>query len=147
MRCSKCMINRTLWSSALMRAQPWRRRRTETQPDHLLFGEALWASLVYFFSHLGVSFILSTIIATPDCDGRARDRRAARNQALVSNSHAQTDWCYASPVGLMLPLTVINNEQDRSVITMMSRSYGVVLFAVVCHRWLHRNTGECRTTG
>ncbi len=40
-------------------------------PDHPLFGAALWAWLVYFFSHLGISFILSSIIATPGCEMRA----------------------------------------------------------------------------
>ena len=39
--------------------------------DHPLFGTALWAWLVYFFAHLGVSFILSAIIATPGCEMRA----------------------------------------------------------------------------
>ena len=39
--------------------------------DHPLFGAALWAWLFYFFSHLGVSFVLSAIIATPGCEMRA----------------------------------------------------------------------------
>ncbi len=39
--------------------------------DHPLFGAGLWAWLVYFFAHLGVSFILSAIIATPGCEMRA----------------------------------------------------------------------------
>ena len=33
-------------------------------PDHPLFGAALWAWLVYFYAHLGVSFILSAIIVS-----------------------------------------------------------------------------------
>jgi hypothetical protein len=40
-------------------------------PNHPLFGAALWAWLVYFFAHLGVSFALSAIIATPGCEMRA----------------------------------------------------------------------------
>jgi hypothetical protein len=39
--------------------------------DHPLFGAALWAWLMYFFAHLGVSFVLSAIIATPGCEMRA----------------------------------------------------------------------------
>lgn len=39
--------------------------------NHPMFGAALWAWLVYFFSHLGVSFMLSAIIATPGCEMRA----------------------------------------------------------------------------
>jgi len=40
-------------------------------PDHPLFGAALWAWSVCFFSHLGVSFTLPAIIATPGCEMRA----------------------------------------------------------------------------
>lgn len=40
-------------------------------PNHPMFGVALWAWLVYFYSHLGVSFLLAAIIATPGCEMRA----------------------------------------------------------------------------
>lgn len=40
-------------------------------PDHLLLGVALWLWLVYFYLHLGVSFVLAAAIATPGCEMRA----------------------------------------------------------------------------
>jgi len=40
-------------------------------PDHAMLGGALWLWLFYFFVHLGVSFILSAMIATPGCEMRA----------------------------------------------------------------------------
>ena len=39
--------------------------------DHPLFGVGLWTWLVYFYSHLGISFVLAAAIATPGCEMRA----------------------------------------------------------------------------
>ncbi len=39
--------------------------------DHPVVGLAFWSWLVYFYSHLGVSFVLSAVIATPGCEMRA----------------------------------------------------------------------------
>lgn len=39
--------------------------------DHPLLGVALWLWLVYFYGHLGISFVLSAAIATPGCEMRA----------------------------------------------------------------------------
>lgn len=39
--------------------------------NHALPGTALWAWMVYFFAHLGASFVLSAILATPGCEMRA----------------------------------------------------------------------------
>lgn len=40
-------------------------------PDHVILGIALWIWLVYFYAHLGTSFLLAAIIATPGCEMRA----------------------------------------------------------------------------
>ncbi len=40
-------------------------------PDHPVLGVALWLWLVYFYLHLGVSFVLAAAIATPGCEMRA----------------------------------------------------------------------------
>lgn len=40
-------------------------------PNNAIFGIALWTWLVYFYAHLGVSFILAAVIATPGCEMRA----------------------------------------------------------------------------
>ena len=57
--------------SASGRSLLYEARTIGEEVDHPLFGAALWAWLVYFFAHLGVSFILSAIIATPGCEMRA----------------------------------------------------------------------------
>jgi hypothetical protein len=44
---------------------------TTGTPDHVLPGIALWIWLVYFYAHLGISFLLAAIIATPGCEMRA----------------------------------------------------------------------------
>ncbi len=58
----------SIGAALLLAAMAWLAFGT---PDHPLFGTAFWAWLVYFFAHLGVSFILSAIIATPGCEMRA----------------------------------------------------------------------------
>ena len=40
-------------------------------PDHPLLGVALWLWLAYFYAHLGVSFVLAALIATPGCEMRS----------------------------------------------------------------------------
>ena len=40
-------------------------------PDHPMLGAVFWLWLVYFYSHLGVSFVLAAAIATPGCEMRA----------------------------------------------------------------------------
>lgn len=39
--------------------------------NHPMLGAALWLWLVYFYGHLGVSFLLAGAIATPGCEMRA----------------------------------------------------------------------------
>ena len=61
-------------------------------PDHPLFGTVLWIWLVYFYAHLGVSFVLAAIIATPGCEmrsipeliGRVRGRSAEEHHCPAS---------------------------------------------------------------
>ncbi len=40
-------------------------------PDHPMLGAVVWLWLVYFYLHLGVSFLLAAAIATPGCEMRA----------------------------------------------------------------------------
>lgn len=40
-------------------------------PDHPMLGVVLWLWLVYFYLHLGISFVLAAAIATPGCEMRA----------------------------------------------------------------------------
>jgi hypothetical protein len=40
-------------------------------PDHALLGVPLWTWLIYFYAHLGLSFVLAAIIATPGCEMRS----------------------------------------------------------------------------
>ena len=39
--------------------------------DNPAFGIALWIWLAYFYAHLGVSFVLTAVMATPGCEMRA----------------------------------------------------------------------------
>lgn len=39
--------------------------------DHALPGTVLWLWMMYFFAHLGISFLLSAALATPGCEMRA----------------------------------------------------------------------------
>lgn len=39
--------------------------------NHALPGTVLWAWMVYCFAHLGLSFVLSAMLATPGCEMRA----------------------------------------------------------------------------
>ena len=40
-------------------------------PNHPMLGMVFWLWLVYFYLHLGVSFVLAAAIATPGCEMRA----------------------------------------------------------------------------
>jgi len=39
--------------------------------DHWILGGLFWAWLVYFYLHLGTSFLLASLLATPGCEMRA----------------------------------------------------------------------------
>ena len=56
-------------------------------PDHPLFGVALWLWLVYFYLHLGVSFVLAAAIATPGCEMRAIPELYGRITARETEEH------------------------------------------------------------
>lgn len=57
-----------LGGGLLLAATGW---LTFDTPDHPVLGVWLWLWLVYFYSHLGTSFVLSAVIATPGCEMRA----------------------------------------------------------------------------
>jgi hypothetical protein len=56
-------------------------------PDHVLLGFALWVWLIYFFAHLGSSFVLSAIIATPGCEMRSIPELYGRMTGRPSREH------------------------------------------------------------
>jgi len=55
--------------------------------DHPLFGAVLWAWLVYFYAHLGSSFVLAAIIATPGCEMRAIPELLGRLSGRATAEH------------------------------------------------------------
>jgi len=61
-------------------------------PDHALLGLVFWVWLLYFFSHLGLSFVLSAIIATPGCEMRSIPQLLGQ----ISGRPAQEHHCPAS---------------------------------------------------
>ena len=56
-------------------------------PDHALPGTVLWAWMVYFFAHLGVSLVLSAVIATPGCEMRAIPELIGRMSGRPAAEH------------------------------------------------------------
>lgn len=60
--------------------------------NHPSFGVALWAWLLYFYVHLGSSFVLAAIVATPGCEMRAIPELIGR----LSNRSAQEHHCPAA---------------------------------------------------
>ncbi len=55
--------------------------------DHRAFGIPLNLWLGYFYTHLGVSFVLSALIATPGCEMRAIPEIIGRVRGHVSEEH------------------------------------------------------------
>lgn len=56
-------------------------------PDHPLLGVWLWLWLVYFYAHLGISFVLSAAIATPGCEMRAIPELIGRASGRSAQEH------------------------------------------------------------
>lgn len=56
-------------------------------PDHALPGSVLWVWMVYFFAHLGVSFVLSATLATPGCEMRAIPELIGRISGRAAAEH------------------------------------------------------------
>jgi len=56
-------------------------------PDHALLGIVLWVWLIYFFAHLGLSFVLSAIIATPGCEMRSIPELLGRMTGRAAREH------------------------------------------------------------
>jgi hypothetical protein len=55
--------------------------------DHALLGAVLWGWLFYFYAHLGLSFVLSAIIATPGCEMRSIPELLGRLSARAVQEH------------------------------------------------------------
>ena len=43
----------------------------EGSPDSPILGACLWLWLMYFYAHLGLSFVVAALIATPGCEMRS----------------------------------------------------------------------------
>lgn len=56
-------------------------------PDHALLGVVFWAWLIYFFAHLGLSFVLAAIIATPGCEMRSIPELLGRMIGRAAQEH------------------------------------------------------------
>ena len=56
-------------------------------PDHPVLGVALWLWLVYFYAHLGFSFLLAAIIATPGCEMRSIPELLGRMTGRAAQEH------------------------------------------------------------
>ncbi len=61
-------------------------------PDNSILGAYLWLWLVYFYSHLGLSFVLAALIATPGCEMRSIPQLLGR----LSGRKVQEHSCPAS---------------------------------------------------
>lgn len=56
-------------------------------PDHALLGLVLWIWLLYLFCHLGLSFVISAIIATPGCEMRSIPELIGRMTGRAAREH------------------------------------------------------------
>jgi hypothetical protein len=79
----------TLVAAALLSGLGWLLFGT---PDHPVLGVALWLWLMYFYTHLGFSFLLAATIATPGCEMRSIPELLGR----IIGRAAQEHHCPAS---------------------------------------------------
>jgi hypothetical protein len=56
-------------------------------PNHPVLGFALWLWLVCFCAHLGISFLLAALIATPGCEMRSIPELLGRISGRVTKEH------------------------------------------------------------
>ena len=63
-------------------------------PDNPILGACIWLWLVYFYAHLGLSFVLAALIATPGCEMRSIPQLLGR----LSGRKVQEHCC---PVSLI----------------------------------------------
>jgi len=56
-------------------------------PDHPVLGLPLWLWLLYFYAHLGFSFLLAAIIATPGCEMRSIPELVGRIGGRAAEEH------------------------------------------------------------
>jgi hypothetical protein len=62
-------------------------------PDHPMLGAVFWLWLVYFYIHLGVSFVLAAAIATPGCEMRAIPELLGRlTERTVAEHHCPASF-------------------------------------------------------
>jgi len=55
--------------------------------DHPMLGVVLWLWLVYFYLHLGASFVLAAVIATPGCEMRSIPELVGRLTGRTVEEH------------------------------------------------------------
>lgn len=55
--------------------------------DNAIFGASLWIWLVYFYGHLGLSFTLAALSATPGCEMRALPDLLGRLRGRPAQEH------------------------------------------------------------
>jgi hypothetical protein len=68
----------------LFAAVSWLRSGT---PDSAVLGVPFWLWLVYLYTHLGVSFLLAALIATPGCEMRSIPELFGRIKGRNSQEH------------------------------------------------------------
>ncbi len=56
-------------------------------PDHAILGFSYWLWLFYFFAHLGLSFVLAAVLATPGCEMRAIPELLGKIMGYSSQEH------------------------------------------------------------
>jgi hypothetical protein len=61
-------------------------------PDNPILGACIWLWLMYFYAHLGLSFVLAALIATPGCEMRSIPQLLGR----LSDKKVQEHHCPAS---------------------------------------------------
>ncbi len=76
-------------------------------PDHQLLGWPLWLWMAYFYAHLGASFVLSAVIATPGCEMRSIPELVGR----LSERPALEHHC---PVGFISRIDQWERDRQRN---------------------------------
>ena len=74
-------------------------------PDNALLGTVLNLWLVYFYAHLGISFLLAALIATPGCEMRAIPELKGRITGNASEEHC-------CPVALLTRIDAWERERQ-----------------------------------
>lgn len=75
--------------------------------ETMLLARATWVWEVYAFTHLGISFLLSAVIATPGCEMRAIHDLYSRVTGVPTKEH----YC---PIGPLHPIDQWESRRSRS---------------------------------